>query len=209
MRKVFLYVLFISIILPGKIVHPQENPSEDRSLKYFNKTETGFSIGIGSFKTDVVNGIQKSVRNDEIVFTVQTVNGFKYMNKIGLGLSLGAEIWQNALLWPIYGYLSYDAKPAGNTFFANIYIGSAIGKRNATSFYQEGKGAFALSIGIGYKMKLSKKLRFMYEVFYKYQALESSYNNILMDADSVVVTRKVDYTVPLNFAGLRLGICFP
>jgi hypothetical protein len=189
-----------------------QTENEDRSLKYFNKTEAGISFGLGSFKADMYNGIQKKVRNDEIIVTFQTINGFKYMNKLAIGLSIGAELWQNGLFWPIYGYLGYDFKPADNTFFANVYIGSAPGNREATSFYHEGKGAFAFSIGVGYKMKVAKKLKFMYEVFYKYQSIESSYNNNTEYErnDSIFsTTRIVDYKIPLSFAGFKIGICFP
>ena len=207
MKTIVIFVILFFGILFVKTGHTQDTLSDGSSLKYFNLTGVGFSFGLGHFNTNIINGRQLSVKNDEMVFLFQTINGFKYMNKIGIGVSVGAEVWQNGLFWPICGYLSYDLKPADNTFFANIYMGSSIGKRKAIPhLYQESTGAFAFSIGLGYKMKLSKKLRFMYEVFYKYQALQSSYD---IGNDSVAITRKVDYKVPLNFAGFRLGICFP
>jgi hypothetical protein len=187
-----------------------QTENEDKALKFFNKTEGGVSFGLGSFKTDMYNGIQKKIRNDEIVVTLQTINGFKYMKKVSIGLSVGAELWQNGLFWPVYGYLGYDLKPADNTFFANVYIGYAFGNRDATSFYHEGSGAGAVSIGLGYKMKVAKKLRFMYEVFYKYQAIESNYIMYYQRYDSIPPTQtRVDYKIPLSFAGFRIGICFP
>ena len=153
---------------------------------------------------------RKKIRNDEIVVTLQTINGFKYMKKVSIGVSVGAELWQNGLFWPVYGYLGYDLKPADNTFFANVYIGYAFGNRDATSFYHEGNGAGAFSIGLGYKMKVAKKLRFMYEVFYKYQAIESNYIMYYQRYDSIPPTQtRVDYKIPLSFAGFKIGICFP
>ena len=208
MNPMYRITLFLIFFLATKVLSAQTE-NEDRSLKYFNKTEGGISFGLGSFKTDMYNGIQKKVRNDEIVVTLQTINGLKYMDKIGIGVSIGAELWQNGLFWPVYGYLGYDFKPADNTFFANVYLGYAAGKRKATSFYKEGKGAFALSLGAGYKMKVTKKLRFMYEIFYKYQAVESGYNMIYTRNDSIISTIKVDYKIPLSFAGFKIGICFP
>jgi hypothetical protein len=205
MHKITLISVFFLVAV--RLTAQTEN--EDKSLKYFNKTEAGISFGLGSFKTDMYNGIQKNVRNDEIVVTLQTVNGFKYMNKISLGLSLGAEFWQNGLFWPVYGYLGYDFKPADNNFFADVYIGYAYGNRDATSFYHEGKAAFAFSIGIGYKMKVAKKLKFMYEVFYKYQAMESYYNMYYQRNDTLISTTRIDYKIPLSFAGFKIGICFP
>jgi hypothetical protein len=200
-----LFVFF----LPAVLLFAQ-NENVDRSLKYFNKTEGGVSFGLGSFNTDMYNGIQKKVRNDEIVVTLQTINGFKYMDKVSIGVSVGAEIWQNGLFWPVYGYLGYDFKPADNNFFTNVYIGYAPGKRDPTSFYHyEGKGAFAFSIGVGYKMKVAKKLKFVYEIFYKYQAIESSYNMIYSKNDTIISSTKVDYKIPLSFAGFKIGIWFP
>jgi hypothetical protein len=205
-KIILLFVLFLSVDLVCA-----QTGNEDKSLKYFNKTEAGISFGLGSVNTDIINGIPYRVRNDEIVVTLQTINGFKYMNKISLGVSVGAELWQNGLFWPIYGYLGYDFKPMGeNNFFADVYIGYAIGKRDTTRFYHyEGEGAFAFSIGVGYKMKVTKTIRFIYEVFYKYQAIESSYNNIYSRNDTIISTRKVDYKIPLSFAGFKIGICFP
>lgn len=200
----------ICIFFLAAIVLFAQTENEDKALKFFNKTEGGVSFGLGSFKTDMYNGIQKKIRNDEIVVTLQTINGFKYMKKVSIGLSVGAELWQNGLFWPVYGYLGYDLKPADNTFFANVYIGYAFGNRDATSFYHEGSGAGAVSIGLGYKMKVAKKLRFMYEVFYKYQAIESYYIMYYQRYDSIPPTQKrVDYKIPLSFAGFKIGICFP
>jgi hypothetical protein len=202
-------ITLISVFFLAAVRLTAQTENEDQSLKYFNKTEAGISFGLGSFKTDIYNGIQKKIRNDEIVVTFQTINGFKYMNKISVGVSFGAEVWQNGLFWPIYGYLGYDFKPADNTFFADVYIGSAPGNREATSFYHAGKGGFAFSIGLGYKMKVAKKLKFMYEVFYKYQAMESYYNSYYERNDSLIATTKIDYKIPLHFAGFKIGIWFP
>jgi hypothetical protein len=200
-------LVFISLLAAG-IINAQEE-TVDKSLKYFNKTETGFSIGVGSFKADMYNGVQKSIKNDEIIITLQTVNGFKYMDRVGIGVSFGAEYWGGGLFWPVYGYLGYDFKPADNTFFADIYIGYAPGYRESTSFYHEAYGAFAMTVGLGYRMKISNNLKFMYEIFYKYQSLESYYYSYIMKNDSTIYTAKYDTKLPLSFAGFKIGICFP
>jgi len=204
--KRFLWV--ISLCLMNGLLLPAQ--SGDHSLKYFNKTEGGVSFGLGSFKADVVNNLQKKVRNDEIVITFQTINGLKYMDLLGIGLSLGVEKWQNGLFWPLYAYLSYDLKPADNTFYAALYLGYVFGSRKKTSLYEEATGGFGMSVGVGYKMKIAKKLRFMYEIFYKYQATGSSYNVWVTDSTNVrKLIRTTDYKVPLHFAGFKIGICFP
>jgi len=196
--------------LPQIVIGGEEPPApekKERSLKYFNKTEAGLSFGIGKYKTDIYNGIQKSIRNDEIVFTFQTINGIRFGDQLGIGISLGVEKWQNGLFWPLYGFLSYDLKPADNTFYGALYVGYSPGFRDSDSFHEAGYGAFGMSIGIGYKMKLSKNLRFIYEVFYKYQAVDSKYNMYTTVNDTLHTV--LDYKTPLHFAGFKIGLTFP
>ena len=190
---------------------PQEQPpkASDHSLKYFNKTEAGVSFGIGSFKTDIYNGIQTKIKNDELVITLQTVNGFKYMDRLGIGVSIGAESWRNGLFWPVYAYLGYDFSQSENRIYASVYLGYAFGTRNSTTYYNKGTGAFGLSFAVGYRMKLSRSLYLIYEGFYKYQSLESSYYAFTTVNDSTISITSVDYKVPLHFAGIKIGISFP
>jgi len=189
----------------------QEKDTASGTLKYFNKTELGVSFGIGSFNTDVYNGLTKKAKNDEIIATLQTVNGILYNNRWLLGFSVGVEKWREGLFWPVYGYLGYNFKRTENTFFANIYLGYGIGTRYATTYYQQGSGAFALMIGVGYKMKVAKNLKFGYEIFYKYQALNTRYTNYYKsDTSSIYVpTGKIEYKLGLNFAGFKIAVFFP
>jgi hypothetical protein len=209
MNKSILAVLFCILLSAGSYAQPTSTP--DKSLKYFNKTEAGISFGIGSFKTDIINGIQKKIKNDELVVTFQTINGVKYMNRLGLGVSVGFEKWRNGFFWPIYGYVGFDLKPTDNTFFADLYLGYSIGNRYGNTFYKDGAGAFGLSIGVGYKMKVAGKINFMYEIFYKYQALESSYDIKVSDSTGKppILRSTVDYKVPLHFAGFKIGVIIP
>ncbi len=208
MKEKCCYTILVLLVL---IFTAQGQDQEtNRILRYLNKTEAGISFGIGSFNTDIYNGVQKKIRNDELVITVQTINGIMLYNRLALGLSLGVEKWQNGLFWPLYGYLGYDLKSTGNTFFGGLYLGYGIGTRYSTTYYHEGSGAFAFSIGLGYKMKVGAKIRFMYEIFYKYQALESTYDvkGMLNDSTPMPV-RTIDYKIPLHFAGFKVGITIP
>ena len=199
---------FCQIIIGGEPEDPSlENT--DRSLKFFNKTEAGVSFGIGSFKTDIYEGIQKKIKNDELVVGLQTINGFKYMDRLGVGVSIGVEKWRNGLFWPVYGYIGYDFSRSESRIYAGVYLGYAFGTRYSTTYYQEGKGTFALSLALGYRMKLSKSLCLIYEAFYRYQSLESSYNVYVKVNDSTQPKTSVDYKVPLHFAGLKIGVSFP
>lgn len=177
------------------------------TFSYFNRTEAGFSFGVGSFKTDIRNGIQRTIRNDEIVISFQTINGIAYHNRIGIGAGIGIEKWQHGLFFPVFGQLFYDVRPKDNTFFGQASLGTAIGSRDSTAFYHQGDGGLMFQLGIGYKMKVFKRLRFYYEIFYKYQSVFSTYGNTVT-TDSTSVTREFDYKVPLHFAGFRIGISF-
>ncbi len=207
-----LVLLFRTASAQMIITNEPEEAKKPSSVKFFNKTEAGVSFGIGSFSTDVVNGVQKKIRNDEIPIVLQTTNGIMYMDRLALGVTVGAERWTNGFFWPVYGYLGYDFKPAANSIFANVYLGYGFGTRNATTYIQKGTGGFSFSIGVGYKMFVTKKLKFMYEVFYKYQSLESSYSRIVdVKTDTITVrkTTTVDYTVPMHFMGFKIGISIP
>ncbi len=194
----------------------QESDTASNTLKYFNKTELGVSFGIGSYPNNVSNGVTYKLKNDEIVATLQTVNGVMYNNRWLLGASIGVEKWKYGLFWPVYGYLGYNFKRTDNTFFANVYLGYGIGTRYARgvsgtiSSIAQGSGAFALMIGVGYKMKVAQKLKFGYEIFYKYQALNASYENYYQKSDtSKLLSSTIDYKLGLHFAGFKLAIFFP
>jgi len=195
----------------------QESDTASNTLKYFNKTELGVSFGIGSFNSNVYsgsNGYTSKVKNTEIPFTLQTVNGVMYNRRWMLGVSLGVEKWQKGLFWPIYGYLGYNFTKTDNSFFANIYLGYGIGTRYSTSYYNQGSGAFALMLGVGYRMKVTKSLKFGYEIFYKYQAINSSYNIYkYVTTDSLHYEWKQygssDNKIGLSFAGFKIAIFFP
>ncbi|MCX6284896.1 MAG: hypothetical protein NTW31_11760 [Bacteroidetes bacterium] len=210
-------LLITAFLVPFLNGHCQERDTASNTLKYFNKTELGVSFGIGSYPNNIYNGVTYKLKNDEIVATLQTVNGVMYNNRWLLGVSVGVEKWRYGLFWPVYGYLGYNFKRTDNTFFANIYLGYGIGTRYShgggeydRSSVAEGKGAFALMIGVGYKMKVSKSIKFGYEIFYKYQALNTSYQNIYQKNDSIPpVSSTVNYKLGLHFAGFKLAIFFP
>jgi hypothetical protein len=196
----------------------QQSDTVSYTLKYFNKTEFGVSFGFGSYQGDVysgTNGGTKTLKNTEIVATLQTVNGIMYNRRWMLGASVGVEKWQNGLFWPVYGYLGYNFKRADNTFFANIYLGYGFGTRYASDpNYNQGSGAFAMMIGVGYRMKVTKVLKFGYEIFYKLQTVKSTYD--LYRYDSIGPNNHewrqyatTDYKFNMNFAGFKVTMFLP
>ena len=194
------------IVLTSTRLIAQES-SARTSLEYFNKTEIGTALGFGKFNGDIDSGFtQRKLKNDQLIFPIQTINGFIISGRVGIGLGLGVEIWKEGLFYPVFGHIYYDFKAADNTFFAGMNLGTAIGTRNATSYYPSGKGGFLFSLGVGYKMKVLKRLQFEYELFYRYQAIESYYT-VYYDAARTKFTQ-VDQKVPYNFAGFKIGIFF-
>jgi hypothetical protein len=198
----FLIIIILSIKTPLLIA--QESNARP-SLEYFNKTEIGTALGIGSFKGDIDSGFaQRKLRNDQLIFPIQTINGFIISGRVGIGLGLGVEIWKEGLFYPVFGHIYYDFKASENTFFASMNLGTAIGTRYATTYYPSGKGGLLFTIGAGYKMKVLKRLAFEYELYYRYQAIESYY--------TVYYTRtkytQMDDKFPYNFVGFKIGIFF-
>jgi hypothetical protein len=203
--KIFFSLLFFATINTVVAQELVEKPV----FQYFNKTEAGIGIGIGNFKTDLYpSGYQKSVKNDQIIISPQTINGIVVSGRVGLGLGLGVEVWEKGLFYPVFAHIYYDLKPSDNTPYAYINLGQAYGTRQSTTYYASGKGGFLFSIGAGYKMKLGKRFQFEYEFFYRYQAIQSNYKSYYTAADSTEHYSTIDYKVPYHFAGFKIGVLF-
>jgi hypothetical protein len=198
MNRVFLLLMLAGFYLPAAA---QQNKTITAS--YFNQAEMGIGFGIGNFETNILNGIQYKVKNTVVPVSLQDINGF-YLNKVGIGIGIGAEYWGNGWFFPLFGRLSYDFRQEDNTFYLAGNLGTSFGSRDSTVNYNKGTGALTGGVSIGYKMKIAKRLQFLYEVYYQYQALQSSYNLYVADTLRSVE----DYKVPLNFLGLRIGIIF-
>jgi hypothetical protein len=185
-----------------------QNTNVPAAFRYFNKTEAAVGLGFGSFKADIdTNHIQKKLKNDQIIFSVQTINGVCISGRYGLGLGIGAEFWQKGMFYPVFVHLYYDFKDDENTPFAFLNIGKAFGTRYATYYYASGQGGFLFSIGAGYKMKVSKRLQFEYALFYRYQAIQSTYQTEFV-SNGKLISSTTDYKVPYNFGGFRIAILF-
>ncbi len=194
-------VLFIVLLIPLQLMSQGSN---SRTLRYGNRTEVGINLGVGKFKTDVVNGTQLHAKNDEIVLNFQTINGFWYMNRLFLGIGVGVEFWQHGLFWPVFGDITYTFKPGDNTFYGTVDLGASIGNRYGTTYFNSGKGGFMATLAVGYMVKVVKHLKFSYEVYYHYQLIKSTYTNTI----DTVTSRPIDYNVPESFIGFKIGIFF-
>ncbi len=203
-----LSILYI-LILPGlcNMVSAQD-PDAKPAFQYFNKTEVGIGIGLGKFKTDIHYGFQRTIKNDQVIISAQTINGIVISGRAGLGVGLGAEFWQKGMFYPVFAHFYYDIKPSDNTPFVYINLGEAFGKRDSTYNYASGKGGLLFSIGVGYKMKIGKRFQFEYGFFYRYQAIQSTYRNYYVAADSTEHFSTVGYKVPYHFAGFKIGVLF-
>jgi len=207
MKRPF-HILLI-LILSGlcNVVFAQDQDAKP-AFQYFNKTEAGIGLGLGKLKTDIYNGFQRTVKNDQIIISAQTINGIVISGRAGLGVGLGAEFWQKGMFYPVFAHFYYDLKPTNNTPFAYINLGEAFGKRDSTYYYASGKGGLLFSIGIGYKMKIGKRFQFEYEIFYRYQAIQSTYRQYYVASDSTEHFATIDYKVPYHFAGFKIGVLF-
>jgi hypothetical protein len=199
--------IFFALLISGLVnfVFAQDS-SEKPAFQYFNKTEVGIGIGLGSFGTDNYQGYVKKVKNDQIIVSPQTINGIVISGRAGLGVGLGAEFWKKGMFYPVFAHFFYDFKPSDNTPYAYINLGEAFGKRDSTSSYESGKGGFLFSIGIGFKKSIGKRFQFEYELFYRYQAITSNYRTYYDTIASHYTT--TEYKVPYNFVGFKIGVLF-
>ena len=201
-RSLFLAVILLLFSLSGFSQDPNAKPA----FQFFNKTEAGIGVGLGSFKTDIFHGYQMKTKNDQIIIPVQTIVGVCISGRAGLGIGGGIEFWQNGRFYPLFFHFYYDLKKTANTPFAYINLGKAFGKRNSTKYYDAGKGGFLFNIGAGYKIKIGKRFQFEYEIFYRYQAIQSRFRNYYDTIPTHFMT--TDYKVPYHFAGFRIGVLF-
>jgi len=199
-RSLSLLLFFLFLLLPGPMLSvPGQTNDSIVPIKFFTKANVGVGIGLGYFKTDFLQGYQLRIKNDEILYSVSSVNGILFSGRTGLGIGAGVQPWKDGLFFPVFLHLFYDLDPKENTFYGAISAGYSFGKRYSTVFYESGTGGLMMNLGLGYKMKISKRLKFEYEVFYNYQSVKSKYyyNSVL-----------IEYTVPYHFAGFKLGIDF-
>jgi hypothetical protein len=204
-RLRIIFILIIPCLYNGAFA--QDNAPQP-AFRYFNKTEAGIGLGLGKFKNDIYNGIQKTIKNDQIIISAQTINGVVLSGRAGLGVGLGAEFWQKGMFYPVFAHFYYDLKLSDNTPFAYINLGEAFGRRDSTYYYASGKGGLLFSIGVGYKMKIGKRFQFEYEIFYRYQSIQSTYRQYYVAADSTEHFTTHDYKVPYHFAGFKIGVLF-
>jgi|WetSurMetagenome_2_1015567.scaffolds.fasta_scaffold40554_3 hypothetical protein len=193
------------LVLAGSSLAAQEQNNE-KSARYFNQTELGIGFGVGKFNTDITPQGQYTVKNNEVPISLQTINGFIFNERIGAGLGLGVEMWKDGLFFPLFGQLTYYFKAEEKGFFVSGNIGYGFGTRDSTSIYHAGTGALTAGVSLGYRMKVAKRLQFMYEFYYKYQAIQSSYS--IYYSDSTRQDALIDYKVPMNFLGFRIGVIF-
>jgi len=201
-RSLFLAVILLSISLSGFGQDPNARPA----FQFFDKTEAGIGIGLGSFKTDIIRGYQMKTKNDQIIIPVQTIVGVCISGRAGLGIGGGVEFWQKGRFYPVFFHFYYDLMKSDHTPFAYINLGEAYGKRDSSTYYDKGKGGFLFNIGAGYKMRIGKRFQFEYEIFYRYQAIQSRYRNYYDTVPTHFMT--TDYKVPYHFAGFRIGVIF-
>ena len=196
---IFLFLLMVNISVA------QDNP-DNSTLKYFNKTEVGIGIGLGSFGTDNIRGYVKKAKNNQIIVSPQTINGIVISGRACLGVGIGAEFWEKGMFYPLFAHFSYDFKLTDNTPFAYIDLGEAFGKRDSTASYESGTGGLLFRIGVGFRKRIGKRFQFEYEIFYRYQAINSNYRTYY----DTVATRytTTQYKVPYNFVGFKIGVMF-
>jgi hypothetical protein len=205
-KKIRGVLVLLLLCLIQQLVNAQDSGG-NLSLTYFNKTEAGAAFGLGSIKGDIDSGaVQHKYRNDQLIFPIETINGFVIGNRVGIGLGVGVEFWKNAFFVPVFGHLYYDFKPTGNTFFGSLNLGSAIGNRKETAYQASGKGGFLFSLGVGYRMEIAKRLQLVYELYYRYQAIDSHYTVYFDSARKKSTT--VDEKFPYQFLGFKIGIFF-
>ncbi len=94
-----------------------------------------------------------------VAFTAQTENGFEYNNWF-IGAGFGIDLYYRELM-PLFAAVKKSFPTKNNSLFIYINAGRNIVAKNKKSFTAfstvETSGGFYTDVGIGYKIKISKK----------------------------------------------------
>lgn len=70
------------------------------AIHYFNESKVSIAMGVGNYTSLYFNGYEYVVKNKELTFNIETVNGIQ-IKKHQIGLLLGVDKWKGSLLFPL------------------------------------------------------------------------------------------------------------
>ena len=172
-------------------------------IRYYNHSGVAGSYGLGNVRY-MVNDKESIRKNDQWSVDVFTVNGIHIKNH-GLGIGVGGDIWKNRWFIPVYLNYSFAFMDKKVSPYGSFDLGYAFGKVKGDFFTGDERGAILVRPNFGVQVKLTNRLCFVSQIFYKLQTIRTDYASGGVPVPGSEITR-TGYFVYYHFLGLNVGL---
>jgi len=164
--------------------------SESSIRGYFNRTDMGFLIGSGN-------------NQNNVVFSLQMVNGYKLGKKYYPGIGTGLEFYEYAVV-PLFADFSYALSDNRVSPFLRASLGYSFPveePREQWGSRTDNNGGILYIVGLGTSIRTGASSALSISLVYRFQSLKSVYtedwNNDVLNLEKQI-----------NRIGLRIGFIF-
>jgi hypothetical protein len=130
---------------------------------YFNRTDLGALIGSGN--------------DNNAIFSIQMVNGYKFGKRYYPGVGIGLEIYEQAVV-PIFADFTYLLGTRRVNPFLRGSIGYSIPLEDPEEQWgtlTDSKGGVAYAVGVGTSIRTGSSSALVFSLIYRFQSLKSVY----------------------------------
>jgi hypothetical protein len=145
--KIYFQLTLLVITFSLDLNSQSADSTKIQKAELFSNNEFRYSIGIGN----VSSTLGLIYENDDIIFGFRSITGFRFKNKVSLGLGLGIEISKgqsSILLFPITFDGRYYLSKGNFSPFFNLNSGYSFGRNKIEFSIIKGGWNFNPSIGI-------------------------------------------------------------
>lgn len=189
--QIVLVIVFTNLLL-NDVLAQKETLQKKENRPKFHKFNTSYIIG-------------SQVYNDNFTYNpgygFSVSNGVLLNKNVSLGIGLGAQLFEEEKFLPIYFDLTAYKKSKKNkkhSSFINTQLGYSIAWNIALSKMEsyDFDGGIFINAGVGRKTKINNELSVLFQVSYRHQFAELSYE----------VSGVRDYSETLNYDMLVLTV---
>jgi len=156
---------------------------------YFNRTDLGVLIGTGN--------------DNNAIFGVQMVNGYKFGRRYHPGIGVGIEFYEQAYI-PVFADFTYSLINHRVSPFLRCSFGYSIPSEDPPDVWSastENLGGFLYAAGIGTFVRTGSSSALVISLVYRYQSLKSVYTE---DWNDDILNLEKQF----NRIALRIGFMF-
>lgn len=172
------------------------NPNFIKEKGFINMTEFGILSG--------ANDEQGANPQRYASFSFRTFNGYQPASGFAIGLTTGADWYNNAILSPIAVGIRGDFARTRITPFYQFDIGGSFVWQAEQDEIETAKGGFLLNTGLGLKVRLPSQAALTVGLSYQFQKFETRFQEFTWGGNWVETVERREY----NRIALRLGFGF-